>query len=61
MTARTRLPERPNVFIAVLLDRRTKICRYVDGAPFTVNVLTEPQDKVALHDPDKQDVLTTHR
>ncbi|WP_017975551.1 flavin reductase family protein [Actinopolyspora halophila] len=47
-----------NVFIAVSLDRRTKICRYVDGAPFTVNVLTEPQDKVALHDADKQDVLT---
>lgn len=47
-----------NVFIAVSLYRRTKICRYVDGAPLTVNVLTAPQDNVVLHDADKQDVLT---
>ena len=35
--------------VLVSLDRRAKVCRYVDGAPFTVNVLTEPQDEVALH------------
>lgn len=35
--------------ILVSLDRKTKICSYLDGAPFTVNVLSEPQDKVALH------------
>lgn len=35
--------------VQVSLDRRTKACKYLDGAPFTVNVLREPQDHVALH------------
>lgn len=35
--------------VLVSLDRKTKICKYLDGAPFTVNMLTEPQDEVALH------------
>lgn len=35
--------------VLVSLDRRSKICAYLDGSPFTVNVLTEPQDEVALH------------
>lgn len=35
--------------VLVSLDRRSRICKYLDGAPFTVNVLTEPQDHVALH------------
>lgn len=47
-----------NAFSAVSLDpplvlvsvaRTSKICRYLDGAPFAVNVLTEGQDQVALH------------
>ncbi len=35
--------------VMVSVDRRTKICTYLDESPFTVNLLTEPQDKVALH------------
>lgn len=35
--------------VLVSLDRRAKVCQYLDGAPFTVNVLAEPQDEVALH------------
>ncbi|WP_116045930.1 flavin reductase family protein [Amycolatopsis palatopharyngis] len=35
--------------VLVSLDRKSKACKYLDGAPFTVNVLTEPQDEVALH------------
>jgi flavin reductase (DIM6/NTAB) family NADH-FMN oxidoreductase RutF len=35
--------------VMVSLDRNTKMCQYLDGAPFTVNMLAEPQDKVALH------------
>lgn len=35
--------------VLVSVDRKTRISKYLDDAPFTVNVLTEPQDKVALH------------
>lgn len=35
--------------VLVSLDRRSRLCKYLDGAPFTVNVLAEPQDAVALH------------
>lgn len=35
--------------VQVCLDRKTKACEYLDGNPFTVNVLREPQDEVALH------------
>lgn len=35
--------------VLVSLDRRTKMCKYLDGRPFTVNMLTEPQGEVALH------------
>ena len=35
--------------VLVSLDRKTKVCKYLDGAPFTVNVLSEPQDEVAMH------------
>jgi flavin reductase (DIM6/NTAB) family NADH-FMN oxidoreductase RutF len=35
--------------VLVSLDRRSRACRYLDGRPFTVNVLTEAQDDVALH------------
>ncbi|MDT7601733.1 MAG: hypothetical protein QOK26_3810, partial [Pseudonocardiales bacterium] len=35
--------------VLVSLDRKSKACKYLDGRPFTVNVLTEPQDDVALH------------
>jgi flavin reductase (DIM6/NTAB) family NADH-FMN oxidoreductase RutF len=35
--------------VLVSLDRRSKICEFLDDAPFTVNVLTEPQDELALH------------
>jgi flavin reductase (DIM6/NTAB) family NADH-FMN oxidoreductase RutF len=33
----------------VSLDRKTKVCSYVEGSPFTVNVLAEPQDEIAMH------------
>jgi flavin reductase (DIM6/NTAB) family NADH-FMN oxidoreductase RutF len=35
--------------VLVSLDRRTKACRHLDGNPFTVNVLREQQDDIALH------------
>ncbi len=35
--------------VLVSLDRKTKAAKYLEGRPFTVNVLTEPQDDVALH------------
>src|SRR5699024_3804124 len=35
--------------VQVCLDRNTKACQYIDGNTFTVNVLREPQDDVALH------------
>ncbi|WP_031464443.1 flavin reductase family protein [Sciscionella sediminilitoris] len=35
--------------VLVSLDRRSKVCAHLDGAPFTVNVLAEPQDELALH------------
>ncbi|WP_435582219.1 flavin reductase family protein [Amycolatopsis thermoflava] len=35
--------------VLVSLDRRSKISKYLEGAPFTVNVLSEPQSEVALH------------
>jgi flavin reductase (DIM6/NTAB) family NADH-FMN oxidoreductase RutF len=35
--------------VLVSLDRKSKACKYLDGSPFTVNMLTEPQDDVALH------------
>ncbi|MDT7675907.1 MAG: hypothetical protein QOD82_3809, partial [Pseudonocardiales bacterium] len=35
--------------VLVSLDRKSRACKYLDGKPFTVNVLTEPQDDVALH------------
>jgi len=35
--------------VLVSLDRKSRACSYLDGKPFTVNVLTEPQDDVALH------------
>lgn len=35
--------------VLVSLDRKSKISKYLDGAPFTVNVLTEPQREIALH------------
>jgi flavin reductase (DIM6/NTAB) family NADH-FMN oxidoreductase RutF len=35
--------------VLVSLDRDTKLCRFLDGNPFTVNVLREQQDALALH------------
>ncbi|RCW45747.1 flavin reductase (DIM6/NTAB) family NADH-FMN oxidoreductase RutF [Halopolyspora algeriensis] len=35
--------------VLVSLDRKTKACQYLEGRPFTVNVLQEGQDDVALH------------
>ncbi len=35
--------------VMVSLDRRAKACSYLDGEPFTVNVLREGQDDIALH------------
>ncbi|PRX44621.1 flavin reductase (DIM6/NTAB) family NADH-FMN oxidoreductase RutF [Prauserella shujinwangii] len=35
--------------VLVSLDRDTKACKYLDDRPFTVNVLREKQDDVALH------------
>lgn len=35
--------------VLVSLDRNTKICRYLDDRPFTVNVLRDSQDDVALN------------
>ncbi len=35
--------------VLVSLDRRSKACKYLDGKPFTVNVLRELQDDLALH------------
>jgi flavin reductase (DIM6/NTAB) family NADH-FMN oxidoreductase RutF len=35
--------------VLVSLDRKTKACQYLDGNPFTVNVLREHQDDIALH------------
>lgn len=35
--------------VMVALDRKTKACRLVDGAAFTVNVLSEDQDDLAMH------------
>ncbi|NKQ54594.1 flavin reductase family protein [Amycolatopsis sp. K13G38] len=35
--------------VLVSLDRRSKACSYLGGRPFTVNLLREPQDDVALH------------
>jgi flavin reductase (DIM6/NTAB) family NADH-FMN oxidoreductase RutF len=35
--------------VLVSLDRNTKACRFVDGNPFTVNVLRDHQDALALH------------
>lgn len=35
--------------VMVSVDRKTKISRYLEGSAFTVNVLTEPQEDVALH------------
>jgi flavin reductase (DIM6/NTAB) family NADH-FMN oxidoreductase RutF len=35
--------------VLVSLDRRSRTCGYLEGNPFTVNVLREPQDDVALH------------
>lgn len=35
--------------VMVSVDRKTKACGYLDGTPFTVNVLAESQDETALH------------
>lgn len=35
--------------VLVSLDRRSRSCGYLEGKPFTVNVLREPQDDLALH------------
>jgi flavin reductase (DIM6/NTAB) family NADH-FMN oxidoreductase RutF len=35
--------------VLVSLDRRSRSCKYLDGKPFTINVLREPQDDLALH------------
>ena len=35
--------------VLVSLDRDTKACQYLEGRPFTVNVLREKQDDLALH------------
>lgn len=35
--------------VSVALARHTKACRYLDGAPFTVNVLRRGQDDLAKH------------
>ncbi|MER6992094.1 flavin reductase family protein [Saccharopolyspora hirsuta] len=35
--------------VLVSLDRRSKAARYLDGRPFTVNVLRSQQDALALH------------
>jgi flavin reductase (DIM6/NTAB) family NADH-FMN oxidoreductase RutF len=35
--------------VLVALGRHTKACRYLDGAPFTVNVLRRQQDDLARH------------
>jgi flavin reductase (DIM6/NTAB) family NADH-FMN oxidoreductase RutF len=35
--------------VLVSLDRDTKSCRYLEDRPFTVNVLREKQDDLALH------------
>lgn len=35
--------------VLVSLDNNTKICKYLDDRPFTVNVLNESQDELALH------------
>ncbi|MGH3951210.1 MAG: flavin reductase family protein [Pseudonocardiaceae bacterium] len=35
--------------VLVSLDRKTRVCKYLDNKPFTVNVLREPQDDLALH------------
>ncbi|HZJ06507.1 MAG TPA: flavin reductase family protein [Nocardioidaceae bacterium] len=39
--------EPPLVMVSV--DRKTRICKYLEDKPFTVNVLEKPQDQVALH------------
>ncbi|HEX6361122.1 flavin reductase family protein [Actinophytocola sp.] len=35
--------------VLVALGRHTKACRYLDGAPFTINVLRRRQDDLARH------------
>ncbi|MGH3518089.1 MAG: flavin reductase family protein [Haloechinothrix sp.] len=35
--------------VLVSLDGKSKACKYLDGKPFTINVLREPQDDLALH------------
>lgn len=35
--------------VLVSLDRKTKVCAYLEDRPFTVNMLREPQDELALH------------
>ncbi|PXY21524.1 flavin reductase family protein [Prauserella flavalba] len=35
--------------VMVSVDRGSRICGFLDGTPFTVNVLTKPQSDVALH------------
>ncbi|MQA10518.1 MAG: flavin reductase [Pseudonocardiaceae bacterium] len=35
--------------VLVSLDRRTKACRHLEDVPFTVHVLRERQDDLALH------------
>ncbi|MBA0124339.1 flavin reductase [Haloechinothrix sp. YIM 98757] len=39
--------EPPLVLVSV--DRNTRICKYLDDRPFTVNVLRDTQDDAALH------------
>lgn len=35
--------------VLVSLDRRSRICRYIENGAFTVNILCEPQHDIALH------------
>lgn len=35
--------------VLVSLDHRTKLCRFLEGNPFTVNMLREHQNGLALH------------
>jgi len=35
--------------VLVSLDRKSKISKYLDGKPFTVNVLADSQSDIALH------------
>ncbi|SNR74028.1 NADH-FMN oxidoreductase RutF, flavin reductase (DIM6/NTAB) family [Haloechinothrix alba] len=35
--------------VLVSLDRRTKLCSYLSGRAFSVNVLADAQDDIALH------------